>query len=77
MRVSKFRPIFAIGPDEIGIAETTDGGVTIGIPAGPQIAAGKTAKHGRTARVRAFALQGVENFFDRVRHAGCLYAVLR
>jgi hypothetical protein len=34
----------------------------------PQIAARKAAKHRRPPRIAAFALQGVEDFFDGIGH---------
>ena len=39
------------------------------LAAGPEVAAGKAAKHGRSPGIGAFALQGVENLFDLVAHA--------
>ena len=38
------------------------------LAAAPEVAAGKTAKHRRAAGMRAFALQGQEDLFDRVTH---------
>jgi hypothetical protein len=51
---------------EIGIAETANGGGTIFLLAGPEIAAGKAAKYGGAPGVRAFALQSEEDFLYRI-----------
>jgi hypothetical protein len=51
---------------EIGIAETANGGGTIFLLAGPEIAAGKAAKYGGAPGVRAFALQREEDFLHRI-----------
>jgi hypothetical protein len=45
-----------------------DGCRTVLLATRPEIAAGKAAEDGRAACLRAFALQRIENFFDRVRH---------
>src|SRR5581483_9730328 len=56
----------SVGTDEIGIAELTDGLGAILLPAGPQIAACKTAENRGAAGMDALALQRQENLFDRV-----------
>src|SRR6185312_16749912 len=58
----------AVGADKVGIAELANGGGAILFAAAPEVAAGKTAKHRRAAGMRAFALQGQKNLFDRVAH---------
>ncbi|MCY1172684.1 hypothetical protein D9M73_128270 [compost metagenome] len=59
----------AVSTDKIGIAKLADGSGPVLLSAGPQVATGKTAEHGRPARIGAFALQGVKNFLDLVAHA--------
>ena len=54
--------------DEVGVAELAGGARAVLLTAAPEVAAGKTAKHGRAAGMRAFALQGQEYLFDRVTH---------
>ncbi len=72
-RAAVFAAVLAVGADEIGIAEAADGVRAIFLAARPQVAAGEAAEHGRAPGVRAFALQCVEDFLDRVRHAAfCL-----
>lgn len=66
--VGEFSAQFAIGADEIGIAELANCSRAVAFPPRPQIATGKTAKHRRSPCPRALALQGVENFFDAVHH---------
>jgi hypothetical protein len=46
----------AIRADEIRIAKSALGGGAVALKAGPKIAPGKSAKHRRTSRLRAFAL---------------------
>ena len=46
--------------------QTADGPVLLA--AGPQVAAGEPAEHGRPAGVGALALQGVEDLLDQVAH---------
>jgi hypothetical protein len=73
---------FAIGADEIGVAEAADGAGTVRFAPGPEVAAGEAAKHRRATGLRAFALEGIENLFYAVRqnlswlewgmtHTGC------
>ena len=52
--------------NEIGIAEFADCARAIFFPATPQIASGEATEHRRSPRVRAFALQSVEDLFDCV-----------
>ena len=58
----------AVGADKVGIAELAGGAGAVLFAAAPEVAAGKTAKHRRAAGMRAFALQGQEDLFDRVTH---------
>ena len=62
----------AVGADEIGVAEIANGGGAILFMARPEIAAGKAAKHRGPTGIGAFALQGVEDLFDRVIHASII-----
>jgi hypothetical protein len=68
VRLREFAAALAVGADEIGVAELAHRRGAVAFAPGPQVAAGKAAKHGRPAGVRALALQGVENFFDAVSH---------
>ncbi|ABA49515.1 hypothetical protein BURPS1710b_0356 [Burkholderia pseudomallei 1710b] len=61
--------VLAVGADEVGIAEAAHRAVAVRFAPRPEVAAGEPAEHGRTAGVRALALQRIENFLDRVRHA--------
>src|ERR1700682_6176469 len=64
-----FAALGAVGTDEFGVAEFADRRGAVLLAAGPQIAAGKTAEHGRTAGLRALALQREEYLFDRVHRS--------
>lgn len=66
--IGKFAAQSAIGAHKVGIAKTADGGGTVAFAAGPEVATGKAAEHGGAAGLAAFALQGVENFFDAIGH---------
>src|SRR3546814_17027353 len=57
-----------VGADEIGVAELTDRLGAILLAPRPQIAAGEAAEDRAAARLRALALPGAENPFDRVDH---------
>jgi len=59
---------FAVGADKVGVAELANGAGAVAFAAGPQVAAGKAAEHGGAAGLGAFALQGVEDFFDAIGH---------
>ena len=59
----------SVGADELGIAEPTGGVGAVGLPARPEVASREAAEDGGPAGVGALALQGVEDFLDRVRHA--------
>src|SRR5581483_4455095 len=59
---------FAVGADEIGVAKLADGRGAVLLAAGPEIAAGKAAKHGRAPGLAAFALQRLEYLLDRIGH---------
>ncbi len=67
-RVLEAAAAFAVDADEIGVAELADRGRAILLAAGPEIAAGKTAKHRRASGLSAFALQRLENLLDRIGH---------
>ncbi|MGF6730749.1 hypothetical protein OKW50_002830 [Paraburkholderia youngii] len=69
VRCAVLAAVLSVGADEVGVAETADGFRAILFAARPQIAACKTAEHGRPPGIRALALQRVEDFLDRVRHA--------
>jgi len=68
VRFLELAAAFAIGADEIGIAELAHGARAVGFAPGPEVAAGKPAKHGRPPSMGALALQGVEDLFDAVSH---------
>ena len=57
-----------VRPDshKIGIAELADCARAILFPATPQVASGEATEPRRSPRIRAFALQSVEDLFDRV-----------
>ncbi|MNV57283.1 hypothetical protein D3C71_1496070 [compost metagenome] len=59
---------FAIGADEVGVAERAGGAGAVAFAAGPEVTARKPAKYRRAACVGAFALQGLEYFFGGVGH---------
>ena len=58
----------AVGTHKVSIAKLADRCGPVLLAARPQVAPGKAAKHCGLARVGAFALQGVEDFFDLVAH---------
>ena len=58
-----------VGADEVGVAELADGLGPIDLAPAPQVAAREAAEHRRPARLRALALQRVEQLFDGVAHA--------
>ncbi len=58
----------AVGADEIRVAELACRIGAVGLAAAPEVAAGKTAEHGCAPGMGAFALQGQEDFLDRVTH---------
>ena len=62
-------PALAVGPDEIGVAESALRGGAVGLAPGPQVAAGKAQEHRAAARLHAFTLEGQEAFLDGVAHA--------
>ena len=62
----------AVGAHKIGIAEAADGSGPVLLAARPQVAAGKTAEHGRAPGLAALALQRVEHLFYGVAHGGPL-----
>jgi hypothetical protein len=64
--IGEFAAAIAVRSDEVGVAEIAGRGLAVSPAAGPQIAAGKAAEHGRPAGLRAFALQRIENLLDRV-----------
>ena len=59
-----------VGADEVGVAEAAYGLLAVLLSAGPQVAAGEAAEHGRAAGLGALALQRVEHFLDGVGHTG-------
>lgn len=68
----------AVRAHEVGIAELADRRGPVFLAPAPEIAARKGAEHRRPAGLGAFALQGVEDFFDGVGHewifAACEHA---
>src|SRR4051794_29813905 len=64
----KTSPARSVHANEIRIAEGADGPGSIDLSAGPEIAPGEPAKHGRASGVPAFSLQGIEDLFDGVGH---------
>lgn len=64
----KFAAGGAVRSDKVGIAKLADGGGAVGFSARPEVAAGEAAEDGGAAGLGAFALQGVEDFFNRVAH---------
>jgi hypothetical protein len=56
VRVSKLAAAVAVGADKVCVAESAGRGLAVGLAAGPQIAAGEAAEHGRPPSLRAFAL---------------------
>ena len=59
----------AIRAHKIRVAKFADRSLAITLQPAPQIATRKAAKHGGSTRVRAFALQRVEDFLDGIRHS--------
>ena len=62
--------ILAIHADEIGVAERALRVRTVLLAPAPQIAAGEPEKHRPPPRLHAFALEGQEDFLDRICHSG-------
>jgi hypothetical protein len=66
----------AVHTNEIRIAKLANGARPVLLMPGPEIAPCKAAEDRRAPRVRAFALQGEEDFFNAVTHltvrGGCL-----
>src|SRR5436305_703326 len=54
--------------DEVGVAEGADGAMPVTLAPRPEVATGEAVEDGGAARVRAFALESVENLLDRIRH---------
>src|SRR5581483_8350172 len=53
----------AVGADEVGVAELAYRVRAVGLAAAPQVAPGEAAEHRRAPRVRALALQRIEDLF--------------
>lgn len=68
-RGAKFAAARSIRTDEVGVAKPAHSRGTIGFPTRPKVATRKSAEYRWTASVRALALQGVEDLFDRVHVA--------
>ena len=66
--VRKLAAALAIGSDKVGVAELARGAGAVDLAARPQVAAAEATKHRWPTRVRALALQGVEDLFDAVNH---------
>ena len=58
----------AVGAHKVGIAKAADCACAVFFTATPQVAADKAAEHSGVARVGAFSLERVEDFFDAVGH---------
>ena len=58
----------SIEADEVCVAEAADGSGAVGLAPGPEVAARKATEDRRAAGLRAFALEGIEDFLDRVGH---------
>ena len=58
----------SIGIGKISVAEFTDRGRAVLLPSRTEIASGKPAKDSGPAALRAFALQGIEDFLYCVAH---------
>src|SRR5688572_4156829 len=54
--VGELAAVRTVRSDEVGVAESAGRGLAVYLAAGPQIAAGKAAEHGRPPGLRAFAL---------------------
>ncbi|KAG1273001.1 hypothetical protein G6F65_011324 [Rhizopus arrhizus] len=63
VRRGELAAAFAVGADEVGVAEGAGGAGAVAFAARPEITACKPAKYRRAACVGAFALQGLEDFF--------------
>ena len=59
----------AVGADKIRVAELANRLYSVYFTAGPQIATGKTTKHGSAAGLTALALQGVKDLLDGIGHS--------
>src|SRR5690606_31928738 len=62
----EFAAVRPVRADEIRVAKGADGAGAVLLAAGPQIAPGEAAENRGPARIRAFALQRVEDFLDRI-----------
>src|SRR6185312_17340189 len=58
----------SVGPDKVSVAKPARRGGAVLLAAAPEIAAGEPAKYRGPASLGAFALQGQEDFLDRVTH---------
>lgn len=65
----------AVCTDKIGIAYPADSVPTVLFSAIPQIAAGESAKYGRTSGVGPFSLKAVEDLFDCITQNGNLISL--
>ena len=63
----------SVGSHEVGVAEPAGRRCAILLPPRPQIAPREPAKHSRSARLGALALQRIENLFDRVTHGPMVF----
>src|SRR6266851_1788427 len=61
-------PTRPVSAGEIGVAELAYRTGAVFLPAGPQVATGEPAEHRRSASMRAFTLEGVEDLLDPVGH---------
>ena len=59
---------YAVGADEVRVAEPADRGRPVRFTTGPQVAAGESAEHRHAAGVEPLALQRGEHFLDDVAH---------
>ena len=66
--VGKHTPARPIGAHKVGIAKLTYRKVTVSVMTRPQIAPTESTKHCRASSIRAFALQGVIDFLNRISH---------
>ncbi len=62
----EFAAARAVGAGEVGVAEPAERRGPVFLAPRPEVAAGKAQEHRGPAGIHAFALQGVEDFFDGV-----------
>ncbi len=68
LRIRKAAAPWTVHANKVGVAEGADRLGPVGLAPGPEVAARKSAEHGRPAGLPPLPLQGQEDFLDRVAH---------